>query len=73
MKTTLDIDEVLVAKAKEILGTRTLKDTVELSLRAVVRQRALERLVDAAGSISLDVTVQKLKRQRRKRTARASR
>ena len=72
MKTTLDVDEVLVAKAKEILGTRTLKDTVEHSLRAVVRQKALEGLADAAGTVALDLTVEKLRRQRRKRTSRAS-
>jgi Arc/MetJ family transcription regulator len=72
MKTTLDVDQVLIAKAKEILGTRTLKDTVEHSLRTVVRQEALERLAGAAGTVALDLTVQSLRRQRRKRTRRAS-
>ena len=73
MKTTLDVDEVLITKAKEILGTRTLKDTVEHSLRAVVRQRALGSLADAAGTVALDLTVEKLRQQRRRRASRASR
>ena len=73
MKTTLDVDEVLLNEARVILGTRTLKDTVEQSLRAVVRQQALERLADAAGAMELDLTVQKLRQQRRRRTPRVSR
>jgi Arc/MetJ family transcription regulator len=68
MKTTLDVDQTLVEKARKILGTRTLKDTVDQSLRAVIRQRALERLADAAGTLDLDLTVKSLRKQRRQRT-----
>lgn len=68
MKTTLDIDKELVDEAKSILGTRTLRETVERSLRAVVRQNALDRVADSAGSIDLDLTVAQLKKQRKRRT-----
>jgi Arc/MetJ family transcription regulator len=44
-RTTLDIDEEMLAKAREILGTRGIKDTVEEALREVVRQEAGRRLI----------------------------
>ena len=39
-RTTLDIDENMLAKAREILGTRGIKDTVDEALREVVRREA---------------------------------
>jgi Arc/MetJ family transcription regulator len=44
-RTTLDIDEEMLAKAREILGTRGIKDTVDEALREVVRREAGERLI----------------------------
>jgi Arc/MetJ family transcription regulator len=44
MKTTIDVDKMLAAEAAEILGTRTLKDTVNLALQEVVRQQLLRDL-----------------------------
>ena len=42
--TTLDIDEDMLAKAREILGTRGVKDTVDEALREVVRREAGKRI-----------------------------
>jgi Arc/MetJ family transcription regulator len=44
-RTTLDIDENMLAQAKEILGTRGIKDTVDEALREVVRQEAGGRII----------------------------
>jgi len=44
-RTTLDIDEEMLAQAREILGTRGIKDTVDEALREVVRREAGERLI----------------------------
>ena len=44
-RTTLDIDEEMLAKAREILGTSGIKDTVDEALREVVRQEAGRRLI----------------------------
>jgi Arc/MetJ family transcription regulator len=44
-RTTLDIDEDMLAKAREILGTRGIKDTVDEALREVVRREAGKRLM----------------------------
>ncbi|HEY2382415.1 MAG TPA: type II toxin-antitoxin system VapB family antitoxin [Terriglobia bacterium] len=73
MKTTVEMDERLLDKARRILGKETIKDTVEESLRRVVRQQALQDLVDSFGKVDLDLTPEKLKRMRRKRTHNASR
>jgi Arc/MetJ family transcription regulator len=44
-RTTLDIDEDMLGKAREILGTRGIKDTVDEALREVVRREAGKRLM----------------------------
>lgn len=45
MKTSLDIDKELVRKAQDILGTSTLRETVDAALREVVHvERRLEAL-----------------------------
>jgi Arc/MetJ family transcription regulator len=44
-RTTLDIDEEMLAKAREILGTRGIKDTVDEALREIVRREAGRRLI----------------------------
>lgn len=52
-KTTLDVDEVKLDAAKHILGTRTLRDTVDRALDAVLalaaRRRTVNRLRRMAG------------------------
>ena len=50
------------------LGTTTIKGTVDASLRLAVRQRQLQALADALGTIA-----ERLRRQRRKRPAHAAR
>lgn len=52
-KRLVDIDDDLLARAREILGTSTMKDTVNGALDEVVkldlRRRHLERLVSMEG------------------------
>jgi Arc/MetJ family transcription regulator len=43
-RTTLDIDEDMLTKAQEILGTKGIKDTVDGALREVLRQEAWRKL-----------------------------
>jgi Arc/MetJ family transcription regulator len=44
-RTTLDIDDDMLAKAREILGTRGVKDTVNEALLEVVRVEAGKRFI----------------------------
>lgn len=55
MKTSIDIDKDLAGEAAEILGTTTLKDTVDAALREVIRARLRYELADAirAGTLTL--------------------
>ena len=68
MKTTVEIDAALLKEAQQALGTTTIKGTVDASLRLAVRQRQLQALADALGTIA-----ERLRRQRRKRPAHAAR
>jgi len=68
MKTTIEIDANLLQEAQKALGTTTIKGTVDAGLRAIVRQRQLQALADALGTIPLELTSEGLRRQRRKRT-----
>lgn len=49
----MDIDDELLAEARELLGARTIRETVNRSLREVVRlaaaRRDLERLAGPLG------------------------
>jgi Arc/MetJ family transcription regulator len=46
-KTSIEIDEDLVEKVRQLLGTDTLKDTIEGALLSVVRDRARRAEVKA--------------------------
>jgi len=73
MKTTIEIDAALLREAQKALGTPTIKGTVDASLKTAIRQKQLQALADALGTIQLDLTPEKLRRQRAKRTAHVSR
>jgi len=47
-KTIIDVDNDLLLKAQQILGTETKKDTVNSALREVVRRDAATRFVAMA-------------------------
>jgi Arc/MetJ family transcription regulator len=50
MRTTLNIDPELLARAQQLSGARTKTETVELGLRALVAREAARRLARLAGS-----------------------
>lgn len=45
-KTSLDIDHGLARRAKEVLGTRTLRETVNAALQDVVDSRRRLELIE---------------------------
>lgn len=56
-KTSFEIDTAKVAAAQEILGTRTLTDTVDAALSEVVKLRqrkALMEMLFRPGALALD-------------------
>ena len=46
-KTSVELNEELFAAAQKILGTRTIKDTIEAALSEVVRAQARREEVEA--------------------------
>lgn len=46
MKTTIDVDREAAREAADLLGTRTLKETVNRSLREIVRAEHRRRLAE---------------------------
>lgn len=56
-KTSFEIDTEKVAAAKEVLGTKTLTDTVDAALLEVVKLRQRRQLVELLfrpGALALD-------------------
>jgi Arc/MetJ family transcription regulator len=56
-KTSFEIDPEKVAAAKEVLGTRTLTETVDAALSEVVKLRQRRQLVELLfrpGALALD-------------------
>ena len=51
-KTSVEIDEELLAGAKRILATATVKDTIEAALREVARVEARRQEVEALSRMS---------------------
>ncbi len=47
MKTTVDVDRRLADEAAAILGTRSLKDTVNVALREVIRAEGRREFAEA--------------------------
>jgi Arc/MetJ family transcription regulator len=51
MRTTIDVDETLIAAAVQLTGARTRNEVVHLALQELVRSRKKKPLTDLAGRI----------------------
>ncbi len=56
-KTRIDIDNDLLTRSQQILGTTTKKDTVNRALREVVRRRAAEEFIELARGGAFDAVL----------------
>ncbi len=64
VRRTIVIDDQPLQEARRALGTRTIRETVETSLREAVRRRRLEELRRSLGKVDLDLTPEDLARLR---------
>ncbi len=64
MRRTVVIDDRLLEEAREALGTRSIRETIETGLREAIRRRRLEELRRSLGTIQLDLTPEELERLR---------
>ncbi len=51
MRTTINIDDELLAEAERRVGARTKTALIELALQALIRECAHERLIRAGGTM----------------------
>jgi Arc/MetJ family transcription regulator len=62
MRTTLNVDDKLVAKASKLTGVEERTSLVRMGLEALIAQKSAERLAKLGG------TEKRLRRPRRRRT-----
>ena len=60
MRRTVVIEDTLLEDAQRLLGTRSIRDTVEEALREVIRRNRLEKLRNSLGTVELGLTSEDL-------------
>jgi Arc/MetJ family transcription regulator len=63
MRTTLDLPELLLEEARNLLGFKSKTDTVVLALEELVRKRRIQELKSLLGSVKLEIDVPKSRRR----------
>ncbi len=66
MRTTLDVPEDLLNEARSLLQFKSKTDTVIYSLRELIRRKRIEELKEMAGSVQLDIDLDRSRRRPRK-------
>lgn len=64
MKTTVVIDDSLLAEAMKAAGAKTKRQAIEAGLRELVRQKNLEAPKEELGTFDLDLSLEGLERLR---------
>lgn len=64
MRRTVSVDDELLEEAQRVLGTDSIRATIESSLREAIRRRHLEELRRSLGTMDLDLTSEELLRLR---------
>ncbi len=63
-KTTVVLDENLLEDAREAIGARTKKETIETALREIVKKRQRDLLRKEMGTYKLNLTQEDLDKMR---------
>ncbi len=63
-KTTVVLDEDLLENAKEAIGARTKKETIETALREIVKQHQRDLLRKELGTYKLNLSQEDLDKMR---------
>lgn len=61
---TVTVDEGLIEKARNALGAATKSEAIRRALEEVLRRRKLERALENAGRVELDLDPERLRRLR---------
>lgn len=65
MRSTIDIDERVLAEAMKVANVRTKKELIDLSLKELVRQKRRERLQAKLGKLPLNLSAAQLEKMRK--------
>lgn len=63
-KTTVHIDETLLAEAIKATGAKTQKEAIEAGLKYLVQRKNREALRNELGTFDIDLTLEELERLR---------
>ena len=63
MRTTLDLPERLLEEAMRLLGLKSKTDVVIVALRELIRRRRLDELKELAGTIDLEIDLNRSRRR----------
>jgi len=66
MRTTIDIDSILLDEVQTLSGSKTKRAAIEKALAEYIRRRKAKLLFDLAGKVELSLNVDELIRRRRK-------
>lgn len=61
---TVTVDDDLIEEARSALGASTKSEAIRRALEEVLRRRKLERALENAGRIELDIDPKRLRRLR---------
>ena len=64
MRSTIDIDDKLMAAAKKLTKIKTKKEIVNLSLKELVQKKRREHLINLYGTSPVDLTLTELENLR---------
>jgi len=62
MRTTVELDDTLVADARKYLGIKTLNGAIEYGLREAIRAKQREALIRSMGTFGFAYSHEELKR-----------
>lgn len=64
MRTSINIDERLLAEAQKVAAVKTKKALIDLSLKEFVRRKRLDHLINLYGTDPIDLTLKELEESR---------
>ena len=61
---TVTLDETILEEARNLLHTRTKRDTIETALKEVIKQKRRNKAIENCGKIELELTQKELESYR---------
>ncbi len=62
MRTTIDISEDLLEKAKKVLNVRTKKEAIDRSLNEILFRKYLEEIKSLVGKVKFNIKASKIRK-----------